>query len=105
MDTALLLKALAAFALVVSLMLAFSWFLKRIGLSETSVLRGNGKRRLKVVEHLALDHRRRLVLVRCDAKEHLLVLGPGGETVVESGLPAIDDNVIDLAAQKGQKNA
>jgi flagellar protein FliO/FliZ len=33
------------------------------------------KRRLEVVESLTIDVRRRLVLVRCDNKEHLILLG------------------------------
>jgi flagellar protein FliO/FliZ len=40
--------------------------------------------RLKVVEVTAIDTRRRLVLVRRDGVEHLLLLGANGETVVET---------------------
>ena len=42
-----------------------------------------GRRRLKVCESLALDGRRRLVLIRRDGVEHLLLIGATGETVVE----------------------
>jgi len=45
------------------------------------------KRRLHVIETLALDARRRVVIVRCDDKEHLIVLGQSSETVVDS-MPA-----------------
>jgi hypothetical protein len=41
-------------------------------------------RRLTVVESLMLDPRRRLVLIRADGREHLLLLGATSETVVES---------------------
>jgi len=34
-------------------------------------------RRLKVIETLVLDPARRLVLVRCDAEERLILLGEG----------------------------
>ncbi len=43
-----------------------------------------GARRLAVVESLVIAPRRRLVLVRADGREHLLLLGATGETVVES---------------------
>lgn len=43
-------------------------------------------RRLGVVETLALDPRRRLVLLRRDTAEHLVILGPSGETVIERGI-------------------
>ncbi|MEQ8442019.1 MAG: flagellar biosynthetic protein FliO [Alphaproteobacteria bacterium] len=46
------------------------------------------KRRLHIVDALPLDPRRRLVLVRRDDVEHLIVLGPQSETVVESAIPA-----------------
>jgi flagellar protein FliO/FliZ len=40
-------------------------------------LRGRAERRLAVIESLTLDPQRRLVLVRCDAEEKLLLLGEG----------------------------
>jgi flagellar protein FliO/FliZ len=44
------------------------------------------KSRLAVVETLTLDARHKLTLVRRDGVEHLLLLGPTGETVVETGI-------------------
>ncbi len=44
------------------------------------------KRRLALVETMALDARRRAVIIRCDGAEHLLILG-AGETVVARDLP------------------
>ena len=44
--------------------------------------------RLTVVEARALDARRRLVLIRRDGVEHLLLLGPDRDVVVESGIAA-----------------
>ncbi len=38
---------------------------------------GRTERRLAVIETLVLDPTRRLVLVRCDAEERLLLLGEG----------------------------
>lgn len=102
METTQLLTAFFAFALVMCLMYLLSWFLKRIGLSGQSMLPG-AKRRLKLVEHLPLDHRRKLVIIRRDNKEHLLVLGPNGETVVEANIP-VADNVVEMPAQKDVVN-
>ncbi|GHD61007.1 hypothetical protein GCM10017083_47810 [Thalassobaculum fulvum] len=44
--------------------------------------------RLAVVEARSLGARHRLVLVRRDDVEHLLLIGPDRDTVVESGMPA-----------------
>ena len=45
-------------------------------------------RRLSVVETLALDTRRRMMIVKCDDKEHVIILGQTSETLVDSGLTA-----------------
>jgi len=39
--------------------------------------------RLRIVEQRQLDPRRRLVLVRCDDIEHLLVVGPSGSQTLD----------------------
>lgn len=43
-------------------------------------------RRLAVVEVLPLDARRKMAIVRCDGREHLLVLNPNSVTIVERGV-------------------
>lgn len=55
------------------------------GLPQTQVRRGQQKR-LSMVEVAALDAKRRLVLVRRDDVEHLIILGHNGETVLETGI-------------------
>ncbi len=47
---------------------------------------GRAGRRLAIAEVVALDARRRLVLVRCDGRELLLLTG-GGQDAVVGGLP------------------
>jgi flagellar protein FliO/FliZ len=48
--------------------------------------RGPAGRRLSIAEVIALDARRRLVLVRCDGREVLLLTG-GGQDAVLGWLP------------------
>lgn len=43
-------------------------------------------RRLAIVESLPLDIKRRMVIVRCDDREHLLLLGLSQDIVVASDL-------------------
>jgi hypothetical protein len=45
------------------------------------------------------------VLVRRDDREHLLVLGPDGETVVESGISVSVQNIVEVPSGGEQKNA
>jgi flagellar protein FliO/FliZ len=56
---------------------------KRFGLARTGTPAG-GKRRIAVVDALAIDGKRRLLLVRRDDVEHLILLGATTETLIES---------------------
>ena len=49
------------------------------------------ERRMRIVETIVLDPRRRVVIMNCDDMEHVLLLGPNAETVLDkrpSKLPA-----------------
>lgn len=51
---------------------------------------GKSRRRLAIAEVLPLDGKRRLVLLSRDGVEHLVVLGPTSETVIEVGISRPD---------------
>ncbi len=78
-------KFVAAFCLVLGLMGGLALLLKRFGLGAASMLPAD-KRRLKVLEILPLDARRKAVLLSRDGAEHLVILGHAGETVVETNI-------------------
>lgn len=86
----------AALIFVLALMGLLAFVLKRYG-AGSALIPGSGKRRLKILETLPLDSRRRAILIARDEKQHLVILGPNGETVIESGIdapdPADDKNV------------
>lgn len=84
MDMADYLRSVMALVLVLGMILALLWLLRRFGVPGMVPAR-SVTRRLAVVESLSLDGRRRLVLVRHDEREHLLLLGPSGDKVVETG--------------------
>ncbi len=84
-DWTLIVRFLAALAVVLALIAAATWAARRY--FGAAMLGGlGGKRRLAVIEYTLLDGKSRLVLVRRDTTEHLLVLGPSGAVVVESGI-------------------
>ncbi len=80
------LRLVLALAFVLSLMGGLAFLLKRLGLSGKLPVTSPGKRRLKVIEALPLDTRRKAVLLQRDEKQHLVILGPNGETVVETDI-------------------
>lgn len=102
-----ILKFVAAFALVMGLMLGLAWVMKRAGLGGKSFLPG-GKRRLAIVEQLPLDHRRRLMIIRRDDRDHLIIVGPDGHLVVEGNIPVIPTPlsvVPDTTEEQGRAHA
>ncbi|QQG35860.1 MAG: FliO/MopB family protein [Micavibrio aeruginosavorus] len=96
LDTHQLMKFIAALLFVLSLMGLLALAMRRINNGGTVM--PLARRRLKVVETLPLDPRRKLAIVRCDNREHLLILGTNTETVIESGLKAPQDsgNIIKI---------
>ena len=79
-------RFLGALIFVLALIGAAGWAARRFGLGGRLAPNPGKNRRLSVVEVAALDSRRKLVLVRRDATEHLLLLGPGQDVLVESGI-------------------
>jgi len=79
-------KFALALIFVLSLMGGLALIMKRINSGRP--LANAPKRRLKLVESLPLDAKRRLVLLRRDNTEHLVILGAGGETVIEAQIAA-----------------
>jgi flagellar protein FliO/FliZ len=81
------LRILMAFAIVFGLMGLLAYGLKYIstrGIKLPGMTMRN--QRLHIVESMTLDVRRRLVIVRRDDVEHLLLLGVNQDIVVESDL-------------------
>jgi flagellar protein FliO/FliZ len=85
-------RFLLALVLVLGLILALSWALKRFGLGQGQANTLGRKRRLRLVESSTIDARHRIVLVRRDAVEHLVLLGPTSTQVIERGIPAPADD-------------
>jgi hypothetical protein len=82
--TYLVLIVLIAGALIAAALVA------RSAMSGTSPLEGffgpKPDRRLDVVEHASVDGRRRLILVRRDNVEHLIMTGGPVDVVIETGI-------------------
>ena len=79
------LRFLLALAAVIGMIALFAWCARRFrlgGFAATAVNSG----RLAVIETLPVDGRQRLVLIRRDDHEHLLLLGQERSLVIESGV-------------------
>lgn len=71
-----------AFAFVLGLIGIAALLLKRYGIG-TRYLGKNREARLEILETLPLDARHRLMIIRRDSAEFLVVLGPQGVNLVE----------------------
>lgn len=85
-----LLKAFAALIFVLGLMGGLAMLMKRLGLSGAMPSQ-QGEKRLKIVETLTLDARRRLALIQRDDVQHLIILGNNDETVIETDIAPKDN--------------
>jgi len=96
MDFDLYLRFALALILVLGLIALLAWLLRRFGMG----VKMSKGRRLAIVEAQMLGPRHRLMLIRCDEVEHLVIVGPGSETVVESGIKRHDNFASTLAAEE-----
>ncbi len=86
-----ILKLIAALVFVIALMGGLSLIIRKLGLADNMPTK-IGQKRLNIIESQALDARRRLVLVQCDDQQHLVLLGPNGDTIVQTGIKQPEDN-------------
>jgi len=79
-DPASLGIAAASLLLVVGLVAGLGRAIRAAGLAGA----GAAGRRLAVIEAVAIDPKRRLVLLRCDGREALVLTGPAGDLLLEA---------------------
>ena len=80
-------RVIAALVFVLALMGGFMIVLRKIGYAQNAP----SKRRLKVVEILHIDGKRKVAILQRDSRQHLVIFGPQGETLIESGVESDQD--------------
>lgn len=89
MDLAEYFRFFAALGFVLVLIGILAALVRRSGLGDRlAVTKTSGERRLDLVEVRPLDAKRKLVLLRRDDREHLVLLGSGSDLLIESDIPA-----------------
>lgn len=88
MDLDLYARFLLALVFVLALIGGLTWAARRFGLGGKLIPNKDGARRLEVVEVVTLDARRKLVLLRRDRMEHLVLLGSTNDLLLEAKIPA-----------------
>jgi flagellar biogenesis protein FliO len=75
-----------AFVVVLLLIGAATWLVRRVGAGRTDAAARGRLPRLAVVDAAAVDGRRKLVIIRRDNVEHLLMIGGPSDVVVETNI-------------------
>ena len=76
-----------AFLIVLGLIGATAWAVRRFGTGRLGGAGGRGRQpRLAVIDYASVDGRRRLILVRRDNVEHLMMIGGPTDVVVEANI-------------------
>ena len=77
-----LIRAIGALLVVLAAILGLGYALRRYASGRANAI---GERSdLSILEWRGLDSRRKLAVIRWDGREHLLCLGPSGDSVIAS---------------------
>jgi len=86
MEITEILRFMAALVFVIGLIAACAWAARRFGLVQMGE-KASTRGRLAVVESLSIDPKRKLMIIRHDDREHLVMLGDQ-DLILDAGLPA-----------------
>jgi flagellar protein FliO/FliZ len=93
----LALKFFMVFLVILAVIAAIAWALRRFGSGRLGVTTRGRQPRLAVIDYATVDSRRRLILVRRDNVEHLLMIGGPGDVVVEPNIVRATASPRDMA--------
>jgi hypothetical protein len=80
-------RFVVAFVVVLALIAVTAWLVRRFGSGRLTSASGRGRQpRLAVIDAAAVDARRKLILVRRDNVEHLVMIGGPTDVVIEPNI-------------------
>lgn len=94
MDFSEIFRFVAALAFILGLIGVCALLARRFGLAPGASAMGS-QRRLGIVEVKPVDAKHRLVLVRRDGKEHLVLMGGDTPLLLESGINAPEPTLVE----------
>lgn len=93
-----MLRTLGALGLVLGMLATALWVVRRYDLKLPGRVTGGGRKRVELVERLAVDAKRSVALIRRDGCEHLILIGPEGHATIETGITPPPAPVAEAAA-------
>nr|WP_321459995.1 flagellar biosynthetic protein FliO [uncultured Cohaesibacter sp.] len=86
-ESGVLVQVLIGFGVILILIFLLTWIMKKLNLVSARIARQGEDPRLSIKEVIAIDHKRRLLLVQRDNIEHLLLIGGESDLLVEHHIP------------------
>lgn len=83
-----MLRTLGALGMVLGMLAGALWAVRRYDIKLPGRVGASGRKRVELVERLAVDAKRSVALIRRDGCEHLVLIGPDGHAVLETGIVA-----------------
>ncbi len=83
-----MLRSLGALGLVLGMLAGALWVVRRYDVRLPGRVSATRRKRVELVERLAIDAKRSIALIRRDECEHLILLGPEGHATIETGIAA-----------------
>jgi flagellar protein FliO/FliZ len=88
MDILSMMRTFGALGLVLGMLAGALWAVKRYDIKLPGRVSGTGRKRIELVERLAVDAKRSIALIRRDGCEHLILMAPEGHVTLETGIAA-----------------
>ncbi|MDO8839712.1 MAG: flagellar biosynthetic protein FliO [Parvibaculum sp.] len=88
MDVSEVLRFAAALVFIIGLIGLCAFVARRLGFAAGGIATTGSQRRLAIVEVKPVDAKHRLLLIRRDGKEHLILLGGEHSLLIEGGIDA-----------------
>ena len=86
MDVLSFLRTVAALGCVLGLLAGALFAVRRYNIALPGQTGGRTGRRLALVERVGIDGKRSVILIRRDDREHLIMVAPEGQTVIETNI-------------------
>lgn len=83
-----MIRTLGGLGIVLGMLAGALWAVRRFDLKLPGRMIGGRGKRVELVERLAVDAKRSVALIRRDGCEHLILLGPEGHAMLETGIVA-----------------
>ena len=87
------LQIILALIVVLGMMALLHFILKKVNAMQSGI--HNKSSRLKIIEERMLDTKNKLIIIRCDAKDYLVILSQNGNTIIDSSITPPKEKITD----------